>query len=193
MLPRFLFSVTIFFLFTQSLSAQVVLTYDTMKVEVPLRRQMFHDRLDKEQKRIDKLDGKVNQVLSLSSNEDLNVQITDAILRRVDEIQFRIESNPNADNNAKIRYVTLLEKMLIAYGNMVRDDRAKASFAPELLELFQKCMAADMQSASIAPIIAASNFEAGELITDVFSDNNGAREARKIIFLKKCALPELSP
>ncbi|MBM3439767.1 MAG: hypothetical protein FJX94_02750 [Bacteroidetes bacterium] len=188
MMRRFLFSLTVFFLFTQGITAQVVLVYDTMKVEVPLRRQMFHDRLDKEQKRIDKLDGKVNQELSLSSNEDLNVQITDAILRRVDEIQFRIEKDPNTENNAKIRYVTSLEKLLIAYGNMVRENRAKASFAPELLDLFQKCMAADMQSASIAPIIAKSSFEAGEAITDVFSDNAGGREARKIIFLKKCAL-----
>ncbi len=188
MTRRILFSLALFFFFTQGIFAQVVLVYDTMKVEVPLRRQMFHDRLDKEQKRIDKLDGKVNQVLSLSSNEDLNVQITDAILRRVDEIQFRIEKDANTENNAKIRYVTLLEKLLIAYGNMVRDHRANASFAPELLDLFQKCMAADMQSASIAPIIAKSSFEAGEAITDVFSDNAGAREARKIIFLKKCAL-----
>lgn len=187
MIRKFLSVFVLFSFCSLALQAQV-LVYDTMKVEVPLRRQMFHDRLDKEQKRVDKLDGKVNEVINLFANEDLNVQITDAMLRKVDEIQFRIERDPNTDNNAKIRYVTALEKLLVGYGNMVRGQTSTAAFAPELLSLFQQAMAADMQGASIAPVIAGTAFEAGEVIADVFSENVGAKDARKIIFLKKCAL-----
>ncbi|MFZ9718435.1 MAG: hypothetical protein ACO3BD_03685 [Chitinophagaceae bacterium] len=187
MIRKFLSVFVLFSFCSLALQAQV-LVYDTMKVEVPLRRQMFHDRLDKEQKRVDKLDGKVNEVINLFANEDLNVQITDAMLRKVDEIQFRIERDPNTDNNAKIRYVTALEKLLVGYGNMVRGQTSTAAFAPELLSLFQQAMAADMQGASIAPVIAGTAFEAGEVIADVFSENVGAKDVRKIIFLKKCAL-----
>lgn len=185
MMRIFLLSLFIFCSLLAAAQSQV-LEFDTMKVEIPLRRQLFHDRLDKEQKRVDKLDGKVDQVVKLSSNEDLNVQITDAVLRRVDELQFIIESNPQTDNNTKIRYITYLEKMLIEFGNMVRGKRAMAAFAPEMLEMFQNCMQADMQAQSIAPIILKGSWEAGEAIVNVFRDNVGAREAGKIVFLKKC-------
>ena len=49
-----------------------------------MTRVIWHENIDKEQKRTDKIDGKVDQFLKLSTNDDLNIQITDVILRQVD-------------------------------------------------------------------------------------------------------------
>jgi len=64
--------------------AQSRISFDTGKVTIPMTRVIWHENIDKEQKRTDKIDGKVDQFLKLSTNDDLNIQITDVILRQVD-------------------------------------------------------------------------------------------------------------
>jgi hypothetical protein len=82
------------------------ITFDTSKVEIPMSRVIWHENIDKEQKRTDKVDGKVDNFLKLTANEDLNIQITDVILREVDEMQLRIERG-EGDNNFKIGQLLL--------------------------------------------------------------------------------------
>ena len=41
-------------------TAQSLVSIDTGKVVIPMNRMLWHDNLDKEQKRTDKLDGKVD-------------------------------------------------------------------------------------------------------------------------------------
>ncbi|MEQ1797693.1 MAG: hypothetical protein ABL872_07065, partial [Lacibacter sp.] len=50
--------------------AQSRISFDTNKVNIPMTRVIWHENIDKEQKRTDKVDGKVDQFLKLSNNDD---------------------------------------------------------------------------------------------------------------------------
>jgi len=64
-------------LFVSVASAQNRISFDTGKITIPMTRVIWHDNIDKEQKRTDRVDGKIDQFLKLSNNDDLNIQITD--------------------------------------------------------------------------------------------------------------------
>jgi len=54
---------------------------------VPLGRQVFHDKIKAEQKRADKADGKLDGVVRISNIDDINLPVTDAIMRKINVLR----------------------------------------------------------------------------------------------------------
>ena len=50
---------------------------------IPLNRQVFHDKIKAEQKRADKADGLLDGLIKVGSNAEINLQVTDAIIRKI--------------------------------------------------------------------------------------------------------------
>lgn len=171
--------------------AQTMVSFDTTKVEIPMNRMLWHDNLDKEQKRTDKLDGKVDGFLKLTSNDDLNIQITDAFLRRIDELQLRIERLP-ADHNFKLGYLRGLREMLQDYNQRVKQKRSVAPFAPLLLESFEQCMTRQSAGQSILPVFELLPYEAGEILAPLFVLSKEVNAVKEVVYLKKTAADPLS-
>ena len=170
---------------------QTKITFDTSKVEIPMNRQIWHDNIDKEQKRIDKLDGKVDNFIKLSSNEDLNIQVTDALLRQVDDLQIRIERAPT-DNNQKIGYLRGVKELLQEYGLQVRTNRAAVVYAPVLLVSFEEAMNKLIKGESIVPVFDQLPYEAGEILVKLFQTSKELSDIQKLVFLKKAHSNPLS-
>ncbi len=166
-------------------NAQSKIVFDTTggKVEIPIQRQRWHEDIDKEQKRTDKIDGKVDQFLKLSTNEDLNIQITDVILRRVDEMQLYIE-RMNADNNTKIGYLRSLKELLQAIGMQAREKDIPAMI-PQLFNSYEECMQLTAQGKSLLPVFEKLPYQGAEILSTVFSQSKELPEFKKIAFLKK--------
>ena len=57
-----------------------------LKKPIPFNRQHFHDRIDKEQDRVDLLDGEDDEKVSLA-NERMGDSLTMCILQQVDQMQ----------------------------------------------------------------------------------------------------------
>ena len=72
---------------------------DTTVVIVPLQRRYFHDKISNEQKLCDKADGKIDSFIQAGKNESVNQHITDAMFRKVKELQNWIELNNVIKNN----------------------------------------------------------------------------------------------
>lgn len=174
----------VFCLLTVSALAQTAISFDTGKVQIPMTRIIWHENLDKEQKRTDKLDGKVDNYIKLTSNDDVNIQVTDAFLRQVDELQLKIE-RLSGDNNLKIGYLRGLKELLQEYNLRVKSKRIIAPLAPLLLESFQLAMTSLLKGESIVPVFQQMPFEAGEILSVLFPQNKDITEIQKIIFLKK--------
>jgi len=86
---------------------------DTLKTPIPYSRIGFHDKIDNEQETIDKLDGKHDKMWNATKNEDFNLHISDALYRRVDDLQNWIEANESiVSNNDKVRYLRYIEDLL---------------------------------------------------------------------------------
>ncbi|MFT3846701.1 MAG: hypothetical protein QM725_16700 [Lacibacter sp.] len=172
-------------LFVSFTSAQNRIFFDTTggKYEIPISRQKWHEDIDKEQKRTDKIDGKVDQFLKLSNNEDLNVQITDVILRRVDEVQIDIE-RLNADNNTKVGYLRSLKELLQAIGLQAKQ-KDIPSIIPEVFSSYEECMQLQAQGKSLLPVFEKLPYQGAELLSSVFSQSKELPQIKKIAFLKK--------
>ncbi len=82
-------------------------------VTVPFQRVRFHDRIKEEQVKCDKADGKADSIIKVGKNEEINLQVTDALTRRINDILCFIESNPkDPSNNEKIRQLNFVEEMV---------------------------------------------------------------------------------
>jgi hypothetical protein len=178
----------IFFILTLlSVTVNAFATFDTIKP--PLQRVRFHDKINEEQKMLDKADGKVDGLIKVSSNDDINLAVTDAITRRVDELQNKIELNDKIKaNNEKVRYLTYIETLLKTFRNDWAANKIKAVFAPVLLDNFESIMRTTIDSLSMVPIVDAAPYEVGRITTDIFVNNKGYKQSKKLVYFKYCAL-----
>ncbi len=75
-------------------------------------RKLWHDNIDKEQKRLLALDGKADEVIQASKDENVNLQIADVMIRQVDLLQEKIEMDSSLSAQMKIKNLRSLETMI---------------------------------------------------------------------------------
>lgn len=158
-------------------------------VVVPIGRQLFHDRINEEQKLLDRADGKMDGKIRIGNNNEINFLVTDYMIRRVNELQDSIELNKKIPGHKeKVTYLSCLQNLLKAYRTDWKAHELNPAFAPILVNSFEKIMRYSIDSISMAPLIDSLPYETARILTDVFKDNPGIRESRKIVFLKFSAL-----
>lgn len=177
--------VLLFVCFTTTSSGQI----DTGKVIIPTSRQLWHDKINTEQKLLDKADGKADGLVKISANEEINLAVTDALLRRIDAVQNNIERNKKIPTqNEKIRYLSFTETLLRNFRTDWKAHKISALYAPQLLDNFEQVMKATIDSVSMAPLIEAQPYEIAKIVTGIFTNNMGYRQSRNIVYLKYCVL-----
>lgn len=184
-MTRYTIAFTLLF-FVSFAKAQSRISFDTGKVTIPMTRVIWHENIDKEQKRTDKIDGKVDQFLKLSTNDDLNIQITDVILRQVDDMQLDIE-RMEGDNNFKIGYLRSLREFLQVVALNAKQPEIPP-LIPQLFSGYQECLQLQNAGKSLLPVFENLPYEGAEVLATVFAQNKEIAEVRKMIFLKKTAI-----
>ncbi len=157
-------------------------------VMIPLQRRYFHDKIDAQQKLCDKADGKYDSILHVNNNDEVNLRLTDALFRKVDELQLWVEANDQIiNNNEKIRYLSYIENVLKDF----RIDWKKKDINPidfiALLENFEQIMKAQVQGYSMVSHIQVVSYPIAKINTEIFFDNPGYQEAKNIVYQKFCA------
>lgn len=169
------------------LVANAFATFDTIKP--PIHRQRLHDKINEEQKTLDKADGKLDGIIKISGNQEINLAVTDALTRKVDEIQNKIELNDKIKaNNEKVRYLTFTQNLLQKFYSSWRQNKIKPIYAPLLIDDFEKIMQSNIDSISMADYIYAAPYEVASILTEIFVNNKGYVQSKNIVFLKFCAL-----
>ncbi len=172
----------LFIVFTPAFAAQD-------SVIVPIYRQLFHDKINNEQVLLDQMDGKLDGLISLTHKNEINLAITDVMTRKIDELEDSIERNAKIiTNNQKIRYLSYIENLLKGFKRGLRSKEFNPVYAPLLVETFEKIMAADIDSMSMAPEIEKAPYTIGKILTEIFTENSGFAESKKIMYLKFCVL-----
>lgn len=150
-------------------------------------RMLWHDKIDKQQKRLLAPDGS----LKITSDESINLQIADALIRRVDELQQEIELDTVASRQMKIKYLLSTETMLEGYNNNRGKKDYPIAMAPALFTAFEQCMALDKKNESIEPVIAENAYGIGKILVECFltpTPNAGVAPSRIILLKKYCEL-----
>ena len=168
-------------------NANVFATFDTIKP--PIQRQRFHDKINEEQRLLDKADGKIDGLIKVSSNEEINLQVTDVMLRKIDAMQDTVElNNKILPNNEKVRYLTYIENLVRTFRINLKQNKIKPVYAPLLVDNFKQIMDATIDSLSMVPYIEAVPYEVALINTEIFVNNKGINESKNLVYLKFCAL-----
>ena len=157
--------------------------------DIPLSRQIFHDRIKDEQRRADKADGKLDGLIKVGSNPDVNLQVTDAIIRKINVLRNDIEiDNDLPTNNDKVRYLRYIEDLLKDFILNWRTHKLNPSLAPLLVDNFHEVFNANIKGESMAPFIKEVPYEIGLINASIFFENPGYKESQIILFRKFCVL-----
>lgn len=176
-----------FLLILLAFSVSASANMDTVKV--PIYRQLFHDRINDEQRLLDRMDGKADGIIRATHNTEINLAITDVMIRKVNEMQDMVELNEKlVSNNQKIRYLNYIENMVKAYKYGIKTKELNPAYAPVLMENFEKVMKATIDSSSMADFIQEAPYPIGKINTEIFSENKGYGESKKILYQKFCVL-----
>lgn len=156
---------------------------------IPLNRQVFHDKIIAQQKRADKADGRLDGLIKVSINPEINLQVTDAIFRKINVLRNDIEIDTQlATNNDKIRYLRYVEYLVRDFTNNWRSHKIEPALAPLLVDNFTDIMFANLRGESMVPLIQKVPYEVGLINSEIFNENPGYKESQKILFLKFCRL-----
>ena len=156
---------------------------------IPIFRRVFHDKIIAEQNRADKIDGKLDGFIKISNIDEVNLQVTDALIRKVNTLKSGIEKNTALPtNNDKIRYLRLVENLVRSFNTNWKSHKLAPALAPLLVDNFTAILNANIRGESMAPYINQIPYEVGVINSEIFKDNPGYKESRKYLFLKYCQL-----
>ena len=155
-------------------------------------RMLWHDNVDKEQQKLILTGGgRYDTLIRLSRDETVNLQVTDALVRQVDDLQQQIEFDSTLNTNNKKKYLRALEFLLRGFHQAYEEKHIQASAAPGLIAAFDKAMQLDKKGESIEPVITGGSYETGKVLVECFlypSENAGVRPSRLYLTRKYCEM-----
>jgi len=177
-----------FFVHILALFSSMHIYAQCANVAIPFQRIRFHDRIREEQVKCDRADGKADSIIRVSNNEEINLQVTDALTRKIKDILCFIEASSKvASNNDKIRQINFVEDIVSAFRINWKSKRLNPALAPVLIDNFEKILKANIDSQSMAPFIEAAPYQVGLINAEIFNQNPGYLESKTILYLKYSA------
>ncbi|MHA4810331.1 hypothetical protein ACX0G9_19615 [Flavitalea flava] len=155
-------------------------------------RMLWHDNVDKEQKKLLVLGGgKHDSLIRLAKDENVNLQITDALIRQVDDLQRGIEFDSTLNTNNKKKYLRGLEFLLRGFTQAYENKEILPSASPALISAFEKAMQLDKTGQSIEPVVTSNSYEVGKILVECFlypSENVGVKPSRLYLTRRYCEM-----
>ncbi len=159
--------------------------------KIQQERKLWHENIDKEQKRLLALDGKPDEIIQVSKDDNINLQIADVMIRQVDLLQQKIETDSTLNGQMKIKNLRSLETMLRGYNNNFRHKDFPPAMAPVLFDAFVAAMELDRRNQSIEPVIEENSYGVGKILVECFLlpvENSGVKASRIVLIRKYCEL-----
>ena len=153
-------------------------------------RELFHDYVDAEQKKALLSDGKDDKLFSPSANEEINIQLTNALIGKVNDLQKKIEKDSTMGGQTKVLYIRGLERLLRDLNGNWRLHRFVVTYLPEIMDGYEKCVELDIKKLSIGNYVEQLPYDVARPLLDctAFEKNSGYRTSKNIIVRKYCEL-----
>lgn len=155
----------------------------TTTCKPPIGRALWHDRIDREQKNI-------QRAFQGGSNEDVNYYVRQAVSKKVDVLQCRVETDSTLGDQKKKGYLLGIEKILKNFMTLHRGKQFNASHFPSALEAYQQAMDKDTRNQNFESVLEKSPYDVHWLVllSDAFINNEGYKESKNTLLLKYCML-----
>src|SRR6188768_3768688 len=153
-------------------------------------RELFHDYVDAEQKKALLSDGKEDKLFAPSFNEDVNFQITNALINKVNELQKKIEKDTTMGGQVKVLYIRGIERLLRDLNANWRYKKFVPTYLPEIIVSYEKCIELDIKKLSIENYIDQLPYDVARPLLDCtgFEKNSGYKTSKYILIRKYCEL-----
>lgn len=155
-------------------------------VRIPPMRQLFHDNIDKKQQEI--LHATHDTLFAPTEDIDVNLQLTDLLRRKVDDLQAFVEADSDIVDNQKYTWLRSIYQMLDDFLTQYQSGKIKGVLLGELINGFDRGMQLELAGNSILPIIRGSDLDVGNILVNnfAFKNDSGLSRAREILVLKYC-------
>jgi hypothetical protein len=153
-------------------------------------RELFHGYVDKEQQIAQKSDGRDDKKFTVSANEEINFFVTNALIKKIDQLQYKIEKDSTLGAQAKVRYIRGLERLLRDLNLNWRAKRFSVTNLPAIVEAYGVCLEKDKKGMTIENVINQLEYNVGRPVvaSTAFDDNSGIKRSRNILIRKLCSL-----
>ncbi|MGN6417269.1 MAG: hypothetical protein ACTHMC_07250 [Pseudobacter sp.] len=178
-----IFSILILFCMAGYSQGQVASSF-----KIARERAIWHDNIDKAQQKLEK------QFIHAANGVDTTtkLQIQDAMIRQLDEIQQGIELDSTLNGNDKIKYLRTIEYMVKGYTDRLNRKDFGPNLGPTLVKAFDECLRLDMKQESIKPVVDEVDYGVGKILVDCFEpylkENPGMNGSRVTLIRKFVAL-----
>ena len=177
--------------------AQGVSMADTLTIPGTFKpaqnRQLWHDRIDQEQKTILSGDGSADNSFTPSKDDDVNYLLTRSLVKKTDALQFLYETDKVLEHRLKVNYLSGLENLLKYFRQNWKnktDQGVNPVNLPAIINAYETCVVLDRGNQSIRAAIGKLPYDAGQVLINagIFSKNPGFQEAKNDLLLKYCIL-----
>ncbi len=153
-------------------------------------RELFHDYVDAEQKKALQGDGKDDKLFSPSVNEEVNVQVTNALLGRVNDLQKKIEKDSTMPSQTKVLYIRGIERLLRDLNANWKSGKFVATNLPVMLDEYEICLNLDRNKETIENSVGQMQYDIARPLLDctAFEKNAGYKASRNLLIKKYCEL-----
>ncbi|MGZ8509102.1 MAG: hypothetical protein ACXWWA_01945 [Chitinophagaceae bacterium] len=173
------------------LSAQMMDDTNGIRIFKPeFRRLINHEAIDKEQKNILSADGKTDEHFVVSTNEEINMMLTNVLINAVDEFQEKTETDSLLDHRLKVNYLTGISNLLRYIRLNFRSKKVNILHLPTILTAYEKSIQQDKAGKSVETILQPLTYDVGTtvLASGIFDRNTGYKAAKDLMILKYCLL-----
>lgn len=186
---RYLFPLFVFIGVSSLASAQID-TDLVNKFVPPLNRQLFHGYVDAGQKNILKFDGKEDNKLTISSNEEVNFLVTQAATTKINWLQYKIEKDSLISHSRKVRYLRGLQDMLQNLLKGWEEKEYNPANLPAVVDAYDSCMQLDKRGINIENYVDSLDYETATPVVSSFGfeENPGIKTCRNELVRKYCLL-----
>lgn len=198
MINRFNYLIILYSLLnTSTLSGQESILPDSLlapeKYSIEFRRLVNHEAIDKQQNLILASDNKADSVFTPSNNEEANFILTLVLTKKVDAVQYLIETELSFNHRLKVKYLKGLENLLRYYrANWKSKSSGKVNpfHLPLVINAYWECINKDKTDSPIESIATPLPYDVitSLLNADIFNTNPSYKSIQDIHLLKLCAL-----
>ena len=156
--------------------------------KVPLNRQLFHDNIDNSQKAILHLNSKTDSIFTATDDFDVNLQLTQFLKVRVDNMEAMVEKDSSIDESAKFKWLRGINDMLTDFISDYKFKNIKGIVLGDLILAYEEAMVSELQHRPITSIVENNEMEVGRILLQNFSlkDNPGINDSKNLLILKAC-------
>lgn len=145
----------------------------------PINRQRWHDLIDQKQRN-------ALRAFQGNNNEEVKYYVTQALSKRVDDLQCFIEKDSLTRDQQKVGYLRGLENFIKDFTGLYKKREFTPSHLPTALDAFEDAIKKDERRQSIENIIESNTYEVGKLLVDceAFRNNPGIRVSQNSLWRK---------